>query len=72
MMYQISVINNAGKIISVIKAKNVDASTHSTVFYQNGNNADSYRIYENLLSVQCRDKKVILIYDKCRAEIIRI
>lgn len=69
--YQIAVIHNSGKILEVIKAHHIDSVVSHTVFYRE-TNSDDIRIYNELKSIQIRDKKVILIYENYRCEIIKI
>jgi hypothetical protein len=70
--YQIVIINYSGQIIHVIKSDHIDCVTSHSIFYNAIDEKNSFSIFDDLESIVIRDKKVILQYPKCRAEITQI
>lgn len=61
-----------GEILRLIKTNHIDCVKSHSVFIQDSDPNQSYRIFDDLEAVTIADKKVILHYPNCYAEITQI
>lgn len=69
--YQISLIKNDGTLVEVIKCNHIDGVRSHTVIYVD-EFKECQRIFDTLHRIQILPGKIILYYENCLAEIVKI